>query len=174
MFSILAVIARSRVYWFLVLLLCLSLEGVALYYQYVLDYGPCVLCVQIRAWIAGLGVVAFLMWLIGYPLAFFGQLLSLLLSGGLFYASWITLGVERGTVEGSCTMDPHFPAWLPLHQWLPPLFKPTEPCGYTPLLPVGHISMAEALVVISAIWVLVSLLLLLGSMKGPGKRSGWK
>ena len=55
MINALSSIARSRTFWFLVLLACVVLEGTALYYQYILDYGPCVLCVHIRAWIFGLG-----------------------------------------------------------------------------------------------------------------------
>ncbi|GGB93313.1 disulfide bond formation protein B [Marinobacterium zhoushanense] len=169
MLNALAAIARSRVYWFLVLIACLLLEGTALYYQYVLDYGPCVLCVHIRAWIAGLGAVALLMMVLGGPIAILAHLASLGLSFGLLRSSWITLGVERGTVIDSCTMDPQYPAWLPLDQWLPSVFEPWEPCGYTPVLPFG-VTMAEALVVIALAWVTVSFILLLASFKNPKRR----
>ncbi|WP_432695315.1 disulfide bond formation protein B [Marinobacterium sp. YM272] len=168
MLDFLSATARSRIFWFLVLIACLVLEGVALYYQYVLDYGPCVLCVHIRAWIFGLGAVALLMLVIGGPLALLGHLASLGLALGMLRSSWITLGVERGTIIDSCTMDPQFPDWLPLHQWSPVLFEPWEPCGYTPML-AFNISMAEALVVISALWALVSLVLLLASFRKPKK-----
>jgi len=169
MLNILAAIARSRVYWFLVLIACLLMEGTALYYQYVLDYGPCVLCVHIRAWIAGLGAVALLMMLVGGPLALLGHLTSLGLALGMLRSSWIALGVERGTVIDSCTMDPGFPEWLPLHQWMPSVFEPWEPCGYTPVLPFG-VTMAEALVVIALAWALVSFILLLASFKSPKRQ----
>jgi disulfide bond formation protein DsbB len=171
MLNRLAIIARSRLYWFLVLLACLALEGVALYYQYILDYGPCVLCVHIRAWIAGIALVALLMMIVGGPLAALGHLASLGLALGMLRSSYVTLGVERGTIIDACTMDPQFPSWLPLHQWLPTLFEPWEPCGYTPML-AFNVSMAEALIVISLLWVLVSLVLLLGSFKKPRREKG--
>lgn len=165
MFNKLTIFARSRVFWFLVLLACLVLEGVALFYQYVLDYGPCVLCVHIRAWIAGLALVALLMLILGGPAAL-GHLVSLGLALGLVRSSYQTLGVERGTIVDACSMDAQFPSWLPLHQWLPAMFEPWEPCGYTPML-AFNISMAEALMVISMLWVLVSLVLLIASFKKP-------
>lgn len=169
MLNMLAAIARSRVYWFLILIACLLMEGTALYYQYFLDYGPCVLCVHVRAWIVGLGAVALLMILFGGSVAFLGHLASLGLSFGLLRSSWITLGVERGTIIDSCTMDPQFPEWLPLHLWMPSIFEPWEPCGYTPVLPFG-ITMAEALVLIGLAWVAVSLVLLLAGFKNPRRR----
>ncbi|KEA61939.1 Periplasmic thiol:disulfide oxidoreductase DsbB, required for DsbA reoxidation [Marinobacterium lacunae] len=169
MLNALSVIARSRLFWFLVLVACLLLEGTALYYQYSLDYGPCVLCVHIRAWIAGLGAVALLMFLLGGSMAVLGHLASLALASGLLRSSWITLGVERGTIEDSCTMDPQFPSWLPLHEWVPAMFEPWEPCGYTPMLPFG-MTMAEALVLIGLAWVAVSFLLLLASFRKPKRK----
>ncbi|MBS98479.1 MAG: disulfide bond formation protein B [Oceanospirillaceae bacterium] len=171
MINALSSIARSRTFWFLVLLACVVLEGTALYYQYILDYGPCVLCVHIRAWIFGLGAVALLMMIFGGPLAFLGHLASLALGVGLLRSSYITLGVEQGTIIDSCTMDPEFPDWLPLHQWSPTLFEPWEPCGYTPEL-AFNVTMAEALMVISAIWVLVSFILFFASFRKPRRDRG--
>lgn len=165
MLNLLSTLARSRVYWFLILLACVLLEGVALYYQYVLDYGPCVLCIHIRAWIAGLGVLALIM-LFMPAFAFLGHLLSLLLASGFAYSSWRTLGIERGTIIDACSMDAGFPDWLRLDLWLPQVFEPWEPCGYTPVMPLD-ITMAEALMGISAAWVVASLLLLLGSLRAP-------
>jgi len=164
MFNKLSIFARSRVFWFLVLLVCLVMESVALFYQYVLDYGPCVLCVHVRAWVAGLGLVALLMLIVGGSRAVLGHLVSLGLTLGLVRSSYQTLGVERGTLVDACSMDAQFPSWLPLHQWLPSMFEPWEPCGYTPML-AFNVSMAEALMVISVLWLLVSLTLLVASFR---------
>lgn len=171
MLNSLAIIARSRVYWALVLLACLMMEGVALYYQYVLDYGPCVLCVQVRAWIAALALIALMVLIGGGSLALPGHLISLGLTLGLVRSSYLTLGIEQGTIIDACSMDPHFPSWLPLHQWLPTLFEPWEPCGYTPML-AFNVSMAEALMVISLLWMLVSLILLIFSFRKPKRERG--
>ncbi len=171
MLNLLATLSRSRIYWFLVLLACLTMEGTALYYQYGLDYGPCVLCVQVRAWLLGLALVALVMLFLP-AFAFLGQFLSLLLASGLLYTSWRTLGIERGTIIDSCTMDAGFPDWLPLQRWLPQVFEPWEPCGYTPELPFG-ITMAEGLVVIGLAWVAVSLVLTLASLAMKRSAAGW-
>lgn len=171
MLNLLANLSRSRGYWFLVILACLAMEGTALYFQYVLDYGPCVLCVHVRAWILGLALVALLMLFVP-AFAFLGQFLSLLLAGGLLYTSWRTLGIERGTIIDSCSMDASFPDWLPLQQMFPGVFEPWEPCGYTPELAFG-ITMAEGLVVIGLVWVLVSLVLMLASLRAPRNNTRW-
>jgi disulfide bond formation protein DsbB len=59
------------------------------------------------------------------------------------------------------------PDWLPLDQWLPPLFQVHEACGYTPSLPVGF-TMAEVLLPLSAVLLLLSVALLLVTIwRGP-------
>lgn len=54
-------IGTSAFYWLALLVLVLLLEGVALFYQYRLDYWPCVLCIHVRIWLAALGLLALLM-----------------------------------------------------------------------------------------------------------------
>jgi len=157
---------RGRGWWGFLLLLGLALEAVALYYQYRLDYGPCVLCIHVRLWVAA--------WML---LAVGGLLLSdrpgvrRLLHGLntlvmviLVERSWQLLGVERGFIEGSCEMDAGLPDWLALDRWWPQVFEPWEPCGYTPELAFG-ITMAEALLVMSLLLCLVSALLTWSSLR---------
>ena len=60
------------------------------------------------------------------------------------------------------------PAFLPLDSWFPWLFKVKESCGYTPPLPIG-LSMAEALVILSAFLLLVTLTMTVSSMINMGK-----
>ena len=132
----LAAIGRSPWYWLALLLLGLAMEGMALFYQHVLGYGPCVLCIQVRLWLLGLVMVAL---------------------------AWKLLGIERGTVEGECSFDLGLPAWLPLDHWFPPLFQVQEACGYTPTLPFGF-SMAEVLPVFSGLLLLLSVALLVASL----------
>lgn len=134
----------------------------ALYYQYGLDYGPCILCVQIRA-------LVFLIILVSI-IALASNSYSALRKGASFalapltlffaYQTYLVLGIERGWFEGSCTMDAAFPAWIPLHEWLPSVFEPWELCGYTPYI-IGKITMAEVLVSIAVLFVVANVLLLI-------------
>ncbi len=157
--------AHSKAYWLLLIAAGLSLEGVALYFQYGLDYGPCVLCTHIRAWILGLIMVAVAgLALSGSRLAPLPHLLSVPVAAALVERSWLTLGIERGFIEGSCTMDSGYPAWLALDRWWPTVFEPWEPCGYTPELLFG-VTMAEALIVLMVMLLLVTLLMTASSIK---------
>jgi len=153
-------LTRTPWYWLAIMTTGLAMESVALYYQYVLDYGPCVLCTHIRAWVLAMVLVAGL-GLFGRRQRWFnalGHLALLGLAGGLSYSSWQTLGTERGWFEGSCEFGAGFPSWLPLHEWWPQVFEPWELCGYTPQLWFG-ITIAEALMVTSILaitWLLLA------------------
>jgi len=154
-------------YWLLLIVLGLLLEGVALFYQYVLDYGPCVLCIHARIWVLGFILAAVLgLFVLKFAvLRIFSHALTVGMAAGLLERSWKALGVERGTVEGSCSMDSGLPYWFALDEWLPLVFKVWEPCGYTPELMFG-ISIAEALVVISAGMLLLGLVMTITAVAG--------
>ena len=155
MILLLNTLIRHPAYWITIMLTGLGMEAVALYYQYGLDYGPCTLCIHIRAWVlaivllAGLGV--FLRRLRVPNGLCHGAMLGM--SCGLLYSSWQTLGVERNWFEGSCEFDSGFPSWLPLHEWWPLVFEAWELCGYTPDLLFG-VTMAEALVVSAGLTII--------------------
>ena len=158
--DVLSLAARSTWYWLLLILLGMALEGIALYYQYVLDYWPCVLCIHVRIWILGmiLAAIAGLVLRNSRSLCALSHLLVASSAAGLLERSWQLLGTERGTLAGSCTMDSGLPAWFALDRWFPALFKAWEPCGYTPELLFG-VTMAEALLLMSAGLLLISILL---------------
>ncbi|MFW1676922.1 disulfide bond formation protein B [Pontibacter sp. JAM-7] len=156
----LVAVSHHAGYWLLLLVLSIAMESVALFFQYGLDYGPCVLCIQIRIWVLALLLVAILGLItrhcqlsqrICHPL-------TLLIGVGLAERSYQTLGVERGWIEGSCSFDSGLPEWFALDKWLPMLFEPWETCGYTPELLFG-ITMAEALMLFSIALVAISLTL---------------
>ncbi len=151
MLNRLALIGGSAWYWLAILATGLSLEAVALYYQYALDYYPCVVCIHVRILVLGFILVALLALLLrGFPyLRTLMHGLTVALSVALLERAWMLLGIERGTVEGSCSFDSGLPAWLALDQWFPSIFKIWEACGYTPELLFG-ITMAESLVVLAA------------------------
>ena len=142
----LARIPRAAWAWLALAGLALGMEAVALYYQYRLDYYPCVLCIHVRVGVAGLALAA----LVGLAVRraraarLVAQVMVVLLSAWMLERAWRLLGTERGFLEASCDFDAGLPAWLALDQWFPALFGVQEACGYTPPLPLG-LTMAEAL-----------------------------
>ncbi len=152
--------ARSAWYWLSLIAIGVTSEGVALYYQYALDVRPCVLCIHVRIWMLCLIFIASLALLIRHSkklLVVTHTLITLILAG-LLNTSYQLLGTERGWVFGSCDFNLGLPEWLALEEWLPSLFKIWEACGYTPELLFG-VTMAEALLVMSASLMLISFVL---------------
>jgi len=150
--------SRPTQIWLALLGTSLALELAALFFQYQLDYGPCILCVQIRAVLLLVIVLA----AVALTLHFARKLLSLGLLPCTLTFAWFcyqVLGIERGWFEGSCTFEPPFPVWIPLHEWLPSVFEPWELCGYTPDIILG-ITMAEILVALSLLYVVANIWLL--------------
>jgi disulfide bond formation protein DsbB len=151
----LANIGRSRGYWLFLILLGIVMESTALYYQHVKGLGPCVLCIQTRIWV--LAIILFALIGLGLrSLRWPGAVTHLLMTAlfvGLLDRSWLLFGTERGFVFADCNFDLGLPHWLDLQNWYPPMFMIEEACGYTPELLFG-VTMAEALLVLSALLVL--------------------
>lgn len=152
--------------WLLLILSSLCFEAIALYYQYVLGFQPCVVCIQVRI----LLVVCLLVSLAGlcwrqHAAARIAALLTLLISYiALIERSWELLGTERGFIMGSCSFDLGLPNWLAVDQWLPFLFKVQTTCGYTPEIAFGF-SMAEVLLALFVLFAAFILCLLLLDIK---------
>ncbi|MGH1462371.1 MAG: disulfide bond formation protein B [Neptuniibacter sp.] len=159
-------LSRCRCYWLALILLGITMESVALFYQYQLDYGPCVLCIHVRIWVMAMIMIAIVGFLCRHSpvirnITHFGVLISAI---GLFERSWKTLGVERGWIIEECSMDSGLPSWFALDQWFPHMFEPWEPCGYTPELLFG-ITMAEGLILLSAALTVSALVLFIASFR---------
>lgn len=159
-------LGNSRAYWLAMLLVAVSMEGMALLYQYQWNYEPCVLCIHVRIWLLGLMAVSLLALLL--PQRHFSKplwhALTALLMGGLLERSYQLLATERGWIFGSCNMDAGLPNWFALDSWFPAVFEVQTSCGYTPELLFG-VTMAEGLLLFSALLLLSSLLLLLGGLR---------
>jgi disulfide bond formation protein DsbB len=173
MLNRIAVFARSFWYWAILVLLGLTMETLALLYQYTWDHDPCELCIHIRVWLFGVIIVAGLgLWLRRISIA--NALLHLLTTGlmyGMLHTSRLLLGIERGTIFRSCGISLDLPSWFALDRWLPTLFGVWGSCGSTPELLFG-ITMAEGLTVISWVLLLLSVTLLaaLAILKIQNKR----
>lgn len=155
----LATIGRSSWYWLAIIVTGLAMESVALFYQYGLDYGPCVLCIHIRIWVMAIVLLAILALLIRHNRALLitTHILSVVAITGLLERSWMTFAVERNLVEGSCTMSTGLPTWFALDQWFPAVFEAWELCGWTPELLFG-ITMAEGLLVMASAALAITIL----------------
>lgn len=160
-------INRSAFFWVGIIVLCLAMEAGALYYQYVLDYLPCVLCVHVRAWVLFILLAAILGLFLrrGRLGLMVANLLVFVGALGMLERSYVTLGTEMGWIDGSCSeLQASFPTWLPLDHWFPALFKALESCGLTPWLIPQWLSMAQGLVGIAVLLSTVMLVLLMASL----------
>lgn len=166
----LSIFSQSRWYWLAVFFAGLAIEGIALFYQYVLDEPPCVLCIQARVWVLTGMLVALIAlatrrWFAVQAAMHVGLLVSLAL---LLERSWTAVLVERGLYDGQCGMDPGFPSWLALDEWFPAVFEVWTMCGYTPNFLFG-LSMGEGLVYGSILLIAIALfafaLVLMGKFK---------
>lgn len=164
MLNRLASLSKGQLYWLGLLLGGLSLEAAALYYQYVLDEWPCVICIHIRIWIGGFILISLIALFARKLLPVLHVLhgLTVITMLGFAERSYQVLAVERGWVFGDCNLDLGMPDWFALDRWIPWLFEVKTSCGYTPLI-IGNISMAEILMAVSTLLCLVSLVLLAGS-----------
>jgi len=162
-------ISSSFTYWMALLLLGLSQEGIALYYQYVLNYEPCVLCIHVRIWMLGLIMIALLaLWMRTHR--WLNLVAHLFVAGimiGIFERAWRLMGIERGTIMGTCGFDSGLPSWFALDKWFPAMFEVRDLCGYTPTL-FFNITMAESLLVFSAFMVLVAILFVIVGVISKG------
>ena len=142
------------------------LESVALFYQYVLDYPPCALCIHVRIWVMGfilVAIAALVLRRYRYTYTICHLLTTATMIGGL-ERSWYLLGIERGTMISECGPYASLPAWLPLDQWFPWMFAIWEACRKTPVI-LLNVTMAEALTVMFAVLLLSSAVLLATSMR---------
>jgi len=159
---------NHTVLWSLLILLGVTLEAVALYYQYELKALPCTLCIKFRVFVVLLILVGFIgLWFkqskVGLGLA---SILLLLTALGMLEVSYQLLGTERGFILSECSVASIFPTWFALDQWIPWLFEIQTTCGYTPVIAFG-ITMAESLMVFSIGLTLFALLMIFVLVKKP-------
>ncbi|MGB5261853.1 MAG: disulfide bond formation protein B [Gammaproteobacteria bacterium] len=165
MLDTLASIGKHSLYWLALALIGLSFEAVGLFYQYVLEEMPCVLCIQVRLWVLALFITALLVLLLRRLrfVVIAGHLLTVVIAAGLLERSYQLLGTERGFVLGDCGFDLGLPAWFSPDKWFPAMFQVQTSCGYTPEMLFG-ITMAEVLIVVSALFVLGSIVMTVAAM----------
>ena len=160
----LKIISHNPLYWWFYICCGFMLLSVALFYHHVLGEQPCLICIQVRLLISLLMIVALIA-------VFFSRIQRLnsmmhvttvFIAAGMVERSYQLLGTERGFVFSDCGFDLGLPAWFAIQEWLPWLYLVETTCGYTPELIMG-ITMAEALMVLSVVFVVFSFCVALAS-----------
>lgn len=155
----------QRLPWLLLALSASALVGYALYTQHgPQQLTPCVQCIYQRmamlalALFAWLGVVAPASIAVR-TIALFGWLMSA--AGGVAIASYhVWLQQAANPLFQPCAPNPDFPAWLPLHEWLPALFAAGGLCGDIDWSLAG-LSMPRWLQIIFMVYAVIALLVII-------------
>ena len=162
--------SHSHWYWSAYIVAVLILLAAALYYQFVREELPCLMCIQVRLLVSLLVIVAFAGLFSRHNRAInsIAHLSVVMIAAGLTERSYQLLGTERGFVFGDCGFDLGLPGWFAIEDWLPWLYRVETSCGYTPEIIFG-ITIAESLMVLSVLLLLLSSCILLASLVRPQK-----
>ena len=152
-------------YWLVLLSSAVLLMFAALYFQYILEELPCLMCIQVRIWLVLLIFVSIFGLLTRTQRwsNLVAQAGVLVIAGGLAERSYMLLGTERGFVFSDCGFDLGLPEWLAIDIWFPRLFQVETTCGYTPEIMFG-ITMAESLMALSVLMCTLCALAFLASL----------
>ncbi|REL29992.1 disulfide bond formation protein DsbB [Thalassotalea euphylliae] len=148
-------LATKKQAWGLLATSALGLEFAALYFQYVMELAPCIMCIYQRVAIWAI----FFAGVVGYLAP--NQLVARLAGYGLWGtgAIWgLIIALEHVEMQSAtlslfftCDFTPNFPSWAPLHEWLPALFEATGDCGEISWQFLGY-SMPQWMVVVYGVY----------------------
>jgi disulfide bond formation protein DsbB len=160
-------ITTSQRPWLLLAASALSLELSALFFQYVLDLQPCIMCVYQRLAILAIfsagtigtighnnifaRILAYALWATG---AIWGLIIAL---------EHVEMQDNSGSLFFSCEFIPNFPTWAPLHEWIPFLFEATGDCGEISWQFLDY-SMPQWMIIVYALYTAVFALVLLNRL----------
>ena len=162
MYRFFSELPRQRLPWVLLALTGFGLELCALFFQYVMELSPCVLCVYER--LAMMGIMC-----AGLLGAIAPRNLLIRTSG---FALWfisagysLSLAIEHVNIQlnpspfSTCDFFPNFPSWAPLHEWAPWLFNPTGFCDDISWQFLTY-TMPQWLIVISVMYLIAAVIVL--------------
>ena len=143
--------------WILLALSALALELCALFFQYVLDLAPCIMCVYQRVAICAIilaGLIGFAgcRFLVARVLAY-GLWATGSIWGLIIALEHVEMQENSGSLFFSCEFIPNFPTWAPLHQWFPAIFEATGDCGKISWQFLGY-SMPQWMIVVYGVYAL--------------------
>lgn len=148
---------QTRTAWLLLAASALGLGLAALWFQYGMALDPCVMCVYERLAVLGI-LFAGLLGALQPRLALLrwgGYLLWALSAGWGLRVALRHVGIQTDRAAAlNCSFLPDFPAWMPLHEWLPALFLPTGYCDDVQWQWLS-LTMAEWMVVVFGLYLLI-------------------
>ncbi|WP_445772619.1 disulfide bond formation protein DsbB [Shewanella sp.] len=165
--SRLQLFCHGRLSWGLLALSGVALEIAALFFQYVMDLSPCVMCIYVRVAVLGLilaGLIGMLQ-----PKVWIFRFIGLL-SWAVSSVWGFSLSYELNDMQvnpspfATCSFYPEFPSFMPLDVWLPSVFSPTGMCSDSPWTFLS-VSMAQWMMVCFAIYGLIWFVMLVPSLK---------
>lgn len=155
-----------RAPWLILALFSTALVGYALYTQHgPQQLWPCVQCIYQRTAMIGVAIFAWLGFALA-PVSAIARWIALIgwlgsaIAGAYsaYYHSWIQSAINP--LFAPCQPHPNFPAWLPLHQWLPQIFDAGGLCGEIDWQWLG-LSMPQWLFVIFSSLAVIALLVIM-------------
>ncbi|MGL4714182.1 MAG: disulfide bond formation protein DsbB [Shewanella sp.] len=154
----------------------LGLEATALYFQHIMKLDPCVMCIYQRLAVFGLLAAG----LIGMTAPKYRIVRILAATLWAISATWgLKLALSLVDMQSNpspfstCSFLPEFPAWMPLHEWLPSIMMPTGMCTDVPWAYIG-VTMAEWMVVVFSVFLVAWLLFIVPILSSSTKLSRYK
>lgn len=167
--------AQSRLAWFILAGTALGLEVCALLFQHVMKLDPCVMCIYQRLAIFGI-LAAGLIGIVGHKNRF-ARLIAVI--GWGVSAAWgLKLALELVDMQtnpspfATCSFLPEFPAWMPLHEWMPDIFLPTGMCSDIPWEMMG-VTMGQYMIGAFAAYLMALLLFIIPALSANKPRPGF-
>ena len=153
--------------WLFLAISALGLEACALFFQYVMNLAPCIMCVYQRVAIFAI-VLAGLIGFIGCKLLITRIIAYILWATGaiwglLIAVEHVEIQANSGSLFFSCDFIPNFPEWAPLHEWIPALFEATGDCGEINWQFLGY-SMPQWMVVVYGAYVASFILVIIAKL----------
>lgn len=173
MFRALKSVSIQRWPWLLLALTASLLVATGLYFQYSLNYQPCIKCIYVRVAFVGILVAALLVAIAPRQtlLRIVGIFAWLAAAGYGFMQAQELVEIEQTLASGgftTCALFADFPVWLALDKWIPAAFAVTGTCGGTDWQFVG-LSMAQWSRLILVAYSIVGLLVLLSQFTKRSK-----
>lgn len=167
MFNYLNQITTKRRSWLLLFVVATSFELTALFFQYVMGFQPCVMCIYQRTAMLGIAFAG----LIGAvaPANVLCRLAGYLL-WGYSAVKGLLLAIEHVGIQTNpspfftCDFAPDFPQWLKLDQLIPAFFQATGDCADISWVFAGY-SMSQWMIVIFAGFIVALAVIILNRLR---------
>jgi len=171
MLNFLNSLPTKRRAWLSLAGVAITLEVIALYFQYGMGLAPCVMCIYQRTAILGIAMAG----LIGAiaPQHFVARLIAYTIWGGSAIKG-LVIALEHVDIQihpspfFSCDFRPNFPDWLLLDDILPGFFRATGDCATISWQFLGW-SMSQWMVVVFSGFILALTIVVLNRLRPNNK-----